>query len=172
MLTDNDRDEGCPIVRANVAREASLMTDEHASTLRHWPRVCRPRHRHLTAPASTCRGDVTPTPSKATFRSSSAACGASISSAPRSICTAIWPSSISAIATARRLAAMTPIAPTACCGHRRQAPHLSNGWCEGLMPKKKNQRDTRGAERAVQGRRRKANRRWRTKPHRRRRRAG
>ena len=53
----------------------------------------------------------TPTPSRATFRSSSAAFSACTSTFASSICIGILPSSISAIPTAKSSASMTQPAP-------------------------------------------------------------
>jgi hypothetical protein len=121
-------------VLENLSREARLMTDEHTM----YRRIGREFAEHGAVHhynKEYVRGDVTTNTIEGLSASSSAACAASISIAPRSTCTAIWPSLSSATATAKRPAATTRIAPTHASWYRRQAPDLSNNCCEGLMPK-------------------------------------
>ena len=93
------RDEVAQIVRANLAKEAKLTTDES---------------RLYSVVGKEFAARSIPTPSRASFRSSSAGCAASTSTAAKSTFTATLPSSISATATAPPPAAMMVIAPTAC----------------------------------------------------------
>ena len=102
-----------PIMRANLAREARLMTDE-AYLYRGIGKFFAAMKASATALASTCAAKRIPTPLKASFRSSNAGCAAFTSIAGRSTCTATWPSSISATPTAWRWAAMTLTVPTPC----------------------------------------------------------
>ena len=88
-----------------------------------------------TTTRNMCAAMSPPTPSKARSASSSAACAASISTAPRSTCTAIWPSLSFATATVEALGCNdADRSRQDAAGHRRQAADLSTSWCEGLMP--------------------------------------
>jgi transposase-like protein len=86
--------EIAPILAENLAREATLMTDEHR-VYKHLAGISPRISLSIMVGASMCAATTRwriPTPSKAISRFSSAACEASTSSVPRSICTATWPS--------------------------------------------------------------------------------
>jgi transposase-like protein len=81
------------IVRANIKRESRLHTDESKLYRKVGSEfVAHETVRHTAN--EYIRGDVTTNAVETTSQSSSAECAASTSIAARSICTAIWPSSI------------------------------------------------------------------------------
>ena len=101
------------IVRENIARESRLHTDESKLYVKAGAEFTAHEtvnHTARSTPAATC----IPTPPRGISRSSSVACAASTSTAARSTCTAIWPSTTSgtiigpgwATSDAQRTAAM------------------------------------------------------------------
>ena len=106
-----------PILRANIAAEANLLTDDAGQY--------RFMYRHFASHGTTphMKG-VYVDPDNAAIHTNTVegsfsifkrGMRASTSTAPRSTCTATWPSSISATATASRWGITTPTAPTRCC---------------------------------------------------------
>ena len=90
------------IVRQNIARESRLHTDESRFYIGVGQEFRSARSGHSTRTANMFVATFTPTRLKASFQSSSAECAAFISTALRSICTDILPSSISVTTTALR----------------------------------------------------------------------
>ena len=89
------------IVTDNVAQESYLHTDE-SRLYGDADQLFAEHHTIKHSVGEYVRGSSTPTPSKASSACSSAAWSASISTAPRSICTATSPSSISGTMPGRR----------------------------------------------------------------------
>ncbi len=104
VVVDNlRRDTIEAFVGENVSRQAHLMTDEA------WFYTRIGQSSPATMPSPTrrtkgCGATRTPTPSKATSRSSSAGCAESTSTAPSGTCTDTSPNSTSGIPTASRSA--------------------------------------------------------------------
>jgi transposase-like protein len=102
------------IVFAHADTKSDLMTDQAnaiagsvgASRAMKASTTAK-KNGHASSPMEPRR---IPTPSKASSRSSSAGCVASISTVTSATCTAIWPNSISATATASPSASMTRLA--------------------------------------------------------------
>jgi transposase-like protein len=106
-----------PILQANIAKEAVVLTDEagyHQKLAADFSGHYFVSHRAGEYVRAAMRKSI-PTPSKGSSPSSSVGCAASISIAASGTCTATWPSLISATATVSRLASTTPPAPTLRC---------------------------------------------------------